>query len=63
MDKLHLSKIDISSEIFVVNYDHYIGESTTKEIKHAKKTGKNIRWFTHDPIGEMVQKMINTSVK
>jgi len=63
MDKLHLSKIDISSEIFVVNYDSYIGNSTMKEIEHAKETGKKIRWFTHDPVGEMVQKMIDESIK
>lgn len=54
MDELHLRKIDISDEIFVVNYGDYVGESTTKEIEHAKENGKDIRWFTHDPVGEKV---------
>lgn len=52
MDALHLRKIDMADEIFVVNYDDYIGESTTNEIKYAKSKGKNIRWYTHDPIGD-----------
>ena len=63
MDELHLRKIDISDEVFVVNYDYYIGESTTREIEYAKKAGKPVRWFTHDPIGEKVQEIINDALK
>lgn len=59
MDALHLKKIDLSDEIFVVNCWDYIGESTAKEIKHAQLTGKKIRWFTHDYIGGAVLRMIN----
>lgn len=40
MDSLHLQKIDIADEIFVVNYDDYIGESTTNEIKYTQSKGK-----------------------
>ena len=58
MDALHLQKIDISDEIFVVNYDDYIGESTAKEIAHAIKTGKPVRYLTSDPIGTEVLEMI-----
>lgn len=58
MDELHLRKIDISSEIFVVNFDQYIGESTAREISYALKHSQNIRWYTHDPIGVAVQKMM-----
>ena len=54
MDELHLRKIDISDEIFVVNYDDYIGDSTKKEIEYAKSLGTKIRWYTHDPIGAKV---------
>lgn len=54
-DELHLRKIDLATEeIFVVNYGDYIGDSTTKEIGYAKETGKRVRWFTHDPVGEKV---------
>jgi len=43
MDELHLRKIDISDEIYVVNWRGYIGESTKREIEYAKTTGKRIR--------------------
>lgn len=63
MDELHLKKIDLADEIFVVNRDDYIGESTNKEIQYAQKHDKTIRWYTHDEIGlrveEMIQKAIN----
>lgn len=45
MDERHLRKIDISDEILVVNHKGYIGESTKKEIKYAKKNGKTIRYL------------------
>lgn len=58
MDQLHLHKIDLADEIFVVNHDDYIGESTLKEIEYAQKTYKKIRWITHDLIGEKVYKIM-----
>ena len=58
MDTLHLRKIDISDEIFVVNRNDYIGESTLKEIEYAKKHNKIIRWYTHDKIGILVEKIV-----
>lgn len=48
MDELHLRKIDIADEVFVVNYDFYIGESTRREIKYAKEAGKTIRYLMKD---------------
>ena len=59
MDSLHLKKIDLSDEIFVVNRYDYIGKSTTKEINYAQKTNKKIRWYTHDLIGKKVEAKIN----
>jgi hypothetical protein len=59
MDELHFRKIDISDEIFIVNYDDYIGASTTNEIEYAKKLEKKIRWFTCDEIGRKVMIIIN----
>ena len=49
MDELHLRKIDISDEIFVVNWKGYIGKSTKREIEYAGKQGKPIRYL--EPIG------------
>lgn len=62
MDELHLRKIDLSDEIFVVNYNDYIGESTRKEVEYADKNDKNIRWFTHDEVGEKVKKIIHKAI-
>lgn len=63
MDKIHLSKIGLADEIFVINYGDYIGESTIKEIEYAKENSKGIRWFTHDPIGEKVIERLNAFIK
>jgi len=60
MDALHLRKIDLSNEVFVVNFKDYIGDSTRNEILHAVKTGKRVRYFTADPIGDKVTSMIET---
>jgi len=58
MDELHLRKIDIADEIFVVNFRDYIGESTSREIKYAQDKGKKIRWYNCDEIGATVQSLI-----
>jgi len=60
MDELHLRKIDLADEIFVVDWDGYIGESTSKEIKYAEKEGKYIRYFSSDFVGRQVCKLITT---
>lgn len=61
MDALHLHKIDISDEIFVVDWDGYIGESTSNELEHAVKLGIPIRRFTSDPVGDAVMVMVNAA--
>lgn len=58
MDELHLRKIDLCDEVFVINYDHYIGDSTRREIEYAQKLNKPIRWYTHDKIGEQINAML-----
>lgn len=45
LDELHYKKIDISSEIFVVNVGGYIGESTRKKIDYSYLKGKSIRYL------------------
>ena len=35
-------KIDLADEVFVINKDGYIGESTKREIEYAKAKGKPI---------------------
>lgn len=43
--EIHLQKIDMSDEIFVINVDGYIGESTKKEIEYAKQKGKTVTYL------------------
>ena len=44
-DELHKRKIDLADEVFIINVDGYIGESTKSEIEYAKKHGKPIRFL------------------
>lgn len=55
MDELHLRKIDLADEVYIVNVDDYIGDSTRAELKYAEEKGKLIRWYTHDEIGLSVE--------
>jgi NTP pyrophosphatase (non-canonical NTP hydrolase) len=45
LDELHLRKIDLADEIFIINKDGYIGESTRNEIDYAIKTGKPVNYL------------------
>ena len=61
MDELHLRKIDLADEVFVVNVGHYIGSSTSNEIRYATELVKPIRWFTDDPVGTLVSTMMDAA--
>jgi hypothetical protein len=51
LDELHLRKIDLADEVLVLNVGGYYGDSTRREIAHAHKTGKPVRWLeVHAPI-------------
>ena len=45
LDEMHKQKIDMSDEIYVINVDGYIGESTKNEIQYAKVRGKRISYL------------------
>jgi len=45
LDELHLCKIDLADEIFVLNVGGYIGSSTRKEIEYAKSLNKTIKYL------------------
>lgn len=45
LDDMHLRKIDLADEIFVINVGGYIGESTSREIEYAQATGKTVRYL------------------
>ena len=38
-------KIDMADEIFVINVNGYIGESTKSEIEYAKKNNKKVNYL------------------
>ena len=45
LDDMHKRKIDMADEIFVINVNGYIGESTKSEIEYAIKTGKKVNYL------------------
>ncbi len=46
LDRLHLTKIDLASWIYVVNPGGYIGDSTRREIAYSTSTGKPAWYLT-----------------
>lgn len=62
MDELHLRKIDLADEIFVVNAKDYIGSSTRREIEYAREHKKPIRWYSCDHVGLAVNRRINQAI-
>lgn len=45
LDDMHLRKIDMADEIFVINPGGYIGQSTIREIAYAKETGTIVKYL------------------
>ena len=43
LDEMHLAKIDMADEIFVINPGGYIGQSTSREIAYARNRGKTVK--------------------
>lgn len=42
LDRMHLAKIDMADEIFVINPGGYVGKSTAREIAYALSCGKRV---------------------
>ena len=45
LDDMHLRKIDMADEFFVINVGGYIGESTKREIAYAEQKGKKVNYL------------------
>lgn len=45
LDNLHLKKIDLADEIFVVNVGGYVGEGTKREILYAMDKDKSVKYL------------------
>jgi len=46
LDDMHMRKIDLANEIFVINPGGYIGMSTLREIEYARSTRKPVKYLT-----------------
>ena len=46
LKEAHFKRIESSDAILVVNINNYIGDSTKLEIDYAKKSGKEIIYYT-----------------
>lgn len=44
LEELHLAKINVCDEVLVVNPNGYIGESTARQIMHARDIGRPVRY-------------------
>ena len=61
LDDMHKRKIDMADEIFVINKNGYIGESTRSEIEYAIKTDKNKCYtFFQPPLCLYIFKVLST---
>lgn len=60
LDDMHLSKIDMADEIFVVNPGGYVGESTAREIGYALSCGKPVRSLCPLPLEKYAAKEIDS---
>lgn len=56
LGELHFRKIDLSDEIFVIDVNGYIGNSTRNEIEYAGKTGKAIRYYSDEEIPQILKR-------
>jgi hypothetical protein len=45
LDQLHLHKIDLCDEVFILNVGGYMGESTKRELAYAQIQNKKIRFL------------------
>jgi len=50
LDDMHLRKIDMADEIYVINVGGYIGSSTMKEIEYAISTNKKVNYLVNPSI-------------
>lgn len=48
LDDMHKRKIDMCDEIYVINVNNYIGESTRSEIEYAIKYRKKVNYLVEE---------------
>jgi hypothetical protein len=50
LDELHLRKIELADEVLILNVGGYIGESTRRELEHARRIGRRVRFLEPPPV-------------
>jgi len=53
LDALHFAKVDLADRVHVINVNGYIGESTSREIQHARAVRKKITYLV--PLEEAIE--------
>lgn len=56
LDSVHMHKIRMSDEIFVINPGGYIGDSTRREIDFATKIGRRVNYMEPPVEGPLFEK-------
>ena len=51
LGRAHLEKVAMADEVLVVNVGGYLGESTRREIEHARSRGIPVRFLEPHPAG------------
>lgn len=57
LDDMHKRKIDMADEIYVMNVDGYVGDSTRSEIQYAEAHGKPVRYYEDTRKDEMLSQL------
>lgn len=60
---MHLRKIDMADEVFVINPGGYIGKKTQDEINYAMMNNKKISYLENDPVTAMLMQQIEEAEK
>ena len=47
---VHFQKIRMADEVYIVDPDGYVGESTRREIAYAESLGKSVRYLSREPL-------------
>ena len=51
LGRVHLQKIRLADEVYVVDPGGYVGESTRREIAYAESLGKPVRYLSRERAG------------
>lgn len=59
LDRLHMEKIKLCHVVLVINRDGYIGESTAREIRYARRLGRTVSYLFAPPAnGEVLPETV-----